>query len=108
MLTSTKQHIFVLAILVAAASASLGQEAHTVTSSEIAKATVAASPAGGGTTARASELAPMTLVQASPVAVHLPTTVTPAQALATPPAGSSTTTTATSNFAMENGGVWCA
>ncbi|HEY3663888.1 MAG TPA: secretin N-terminal domain-containing protein [Chthoniobacterales bacterium] len=107
MLTSTKQHICALTILVAAASASLGQEAHTVTSTEIAKATVPASPAVGGTTAQASELAPMTLVQASPTAVHPPTTVTPAQAPATPPAGTSTTatTTTTTNSAMDNGGV---
>ena len=108
MLTSTKQLICVLAALVAAASASPAQEARTVGASETAKATVAAPAPGSNAAARSSELAPMTLVQASPAPAKAPATVAPAQPAATAvasPAVSQTTTTTTTSSVMENGGV---
>jgi type IV pilus secretin PilQ/predicted competence protein len=108
MLTSTKPLICVLAALLAALSASPAQEARTVAASETAKATVAAPAPGSGAAARSSELAPMTLVQASPAPARVPATVAPTQPAATAvasPAVSQTTTTTTTNSVMENGGV---
>jgi len=108
MLTSIKQLICVLAALVAAASASPAQEARTVGASETAKATVATPAPGSNAAARSSELAPMTLVQATPAAAQSPAAVAPAQPAATAvasPAVSQTTTTTTTSSVMENGGV---
>ena len=106
MLTSTKQLTCVLAALLAAASASLAQEARTVSASETAK--TAATPTPGSSPAgRSSELAPMTLVQTSPATAPAPATVAPAQPAATAvasPAVSQITTTTTGSV-TENGGV---
>ncbi len=104
MLTSTKQLLCGLAILLAAASASLAQQAPTVASVETAKATATAPAVGSSATARASDLAPMTLVQAAPATAQPPATAIPAD---TAPAGTAqtTTTTSTTSSAMENGGV---
>jgi type IV pilus secretin PilQ/predicted competence protein len=107
MLTSTKPLTCVLAALLAAASASPAQEARTVGASETAKATGAAPTPGSNAAPRSSELAPMTLVQATPAPARVPATVAPAQPAATAvasPAVSQTTTTTTSSV-TENGGV---
>jgi type IV pilus secretin PilQ/predicted competence protein len=107
MLTSTKPLTCVLAALLAAASASPAQEARTVGASETAKATVAAPTPGSNAAPRSSELAPMTLVQATPAPARVPATVAPVQPAATAvasPAVSQTTTTTISSV-TENGGV---
>ena len=114
MFTSTKQLICALVALLAAASASPGQEARSVAAPDTAKATVAApSPGSISATGRSSALTPMTLVQASPgtaqpVATAVPTQPTqPGQPGATtaPTAGVSQTTTTTTDSVTENGGV---
>jgi type IV pilus secretin PilQ/predicted competence protein len=107
MLTSTKQLICAFAALVAAASASPAQEARTAAASKSTKSTVAAPALDSSVAARGSELAPMTLVQASPATAQPPATVVPAQPAA-PAAASpavSQTTTATTDSVTESGGV---
>jgi type IV pilus secretin PilQ/predicted competence protein len=107
MLTSIKQLICALAALVAAASASSAQEARTVAASESTKATAAAPALGSRVAARGSELAPMTLVQASPATVQPPAAVLPAQSAATAAASPtvSQTTNATTDSVTQSGGV---
>ena len=99
MLTSTKQLICALAALVAAAAASSAEEAHTVVASESTKATAAAPALRSSAAARGSELAPMTLVQASPATAQPPAAVVPAQPAATAP--TSPTVSQTTNATTE-------
>jgi type IV pilus secretin PilQ/predicted competence protein len=110
MLTSTKQLFCVLSALLAAASVSSAQEARSTAVSESAKTTTAAPAPAGGVGAHSSDLAPMTLVQASPTTAQPPVNVVPSQpapgALASPAASpATTTTTMTTNSVTENGGV---
>ncbi len=106
MLTPTKQLLCGLAVVAATASASLAQQDQAVVSLETAKTTAAAPAAGSNVTARASDLAPMTLVQASTVAPQPATTVTTEQSTAATPAGVPTTaTTSTTTSVTETGGV---
>ncbi len=104
MLTSTKQLLCALAIFGAAATASLAQETASAATLETTTTTAAAPAAGSSATVRTSDLAPMTLVQASTVTAQPPAVVAPTQPDATVPAGSQVTTTTTST-ATENGGV---
>src|SRR5438105_4625259 len=94
MSTTTKQFICALAALVSAAAASLAQEAG------IRPPVVSKGAAATPSPAPNSDLAPMTVVQASSSAANPPATATPGASQSTTTQTTTTTTTAT-----DNGGV---